>query len=127
MFPAGCSIVFFLQRYLIWVIVITGELVQKYLAGGCKHKIGVTGHTRPLTSASSHIDSLCHLSLAQLFIPTCWVNTILLAGMAEAGLHVTMTRRLMQEQAGHGLATILHGIPLCCCSHDGDQTGVLQQ
>lgn len=31
-------------------------------------------------------------------------------GMAEAGLHVTMTRRLMQEQAGHGLATILPGI-----------------
>lgn len=48
-------------------------------------------------------------------------------GMAEAGLHVTMTRRLMQEQAGYGLATILPGIPLCCCSRDGDRTGVLQQ
>ena len=35
---------------------------------------------------------------------TYGVNTIPLVGLAEAGLHVTVTRRLMQEQAGRGLS-----------------------
>lgn len=111
--------------------------VQKYQTDR-KHIVTVSDTRWPLTSASSLSDLYCQLSPVQLFIPAggymCyirwharWVNTIPPAGLAGDRLHVTATRRLMQEQAGDGLRTILPGIPSCCCGGDGNRAGVLQQ